>query len=209
MRKLCFPSVFLTMAMTFFVVASANAQTSIALSAYGAFNGTTTGNGTIQSPSNSAGGLLEIRHISNPILGFEATYSFNRANQNYSADTASIVCPGGTIPCYGSPQSIRANAHEVTADWTPSIGIADFRPFGVLGIGALFDVPVSGQSGSTTTKAVYVYGAGVDWGLLPHFGLRFQYRGNLYKAPDLSSLYTSTDKFTSTAEPMIGIYFRL
>lgn len=209
MRKLCFPSVFLTIAMTFFVVASANAQTSVALSAYGAFNGTTTGNGTIQSPSNSAGGLLEIRHISNPILGFEATYSFNRANQTYSPTNPATVCPGLLPTCNITPETVRANAHEVTADWTPSIGIANFRPFGVLGIGALFDVPVSGQGGSTTTKAVYVYGAGLDWGLLPHLGLRFQYRGNLYKAPDISRLYTSTNQFTHTAQPMIGIYFRL
>jgi hypothetical protein len=38
--------------------------------------------------------------------------------------------------------------------------------------------------------------------------LRFQYRGNLYKAPDLTRLYTSTNVFTHTSEPMIGAYFR-
>jgi hypothetical protein len=38
---------------------------------------------------------------------------------------------------------------------------------------------------------------------------RFQYRGNLYKAPDLSKLYTSTGTFTHISEPMIGVYFRL
>jgi len=55
---------------------------------------------------------------------------------------------------------------------------------------------------------VFVYGAGLDWGVLPHLGLRFQYRGNLYKAPDLTKLYTSTNRFTHTAQPMIGAYFR-
>jgi opacity protein-like surface antigen len=82
----------------------------------------------------------------------------------------------------------------------------------VLGVGALFDVPQSGQSSvptKTSTKAVYVYGAGLDWPVIPHFGLRFQYRGNLYKQPDVTGLFTSADKFTHTAEPMIGIYFRL
>jgi len=44
--------------------------------------------------------------------------------------------------------------------------------------------------------------------LIPHLGLRFQYRGNLYKAPDLSRLYASTNAFTHTAESMIGAYFR-
>jgi opacity protein-like surface antigen len=204
---------------------TAIAQTSVAVSGYGAFSGTTTGNGTQQSPANQAGGIIELRHIANPILGFEATYSFNRADQTYTTQ-------GGACPAFGcslSTESVRANAHEITADWVPSLGIANFRPFGVLGVGLLLDVPSDSQatvvmttppcpsSGcatttvtsptSTSTKAVYVYGAGLDWGLLPHLGLRFQYRGNLYQAPNVSKLFSSTDTFTHTAEPMIGAYF--
>jgi opacity protein-like surface antigen len=77
-------------------------------------------------------------------------------------------------------------------------------------VGVLFNQPSSGQNDTTSdTKPVFVYGAGLDWGLLPHLGVRLQYRGNLYKAPDLTTLYTSTDAFTHTAEPMIGVYFRL
>lgn len=200
-------TVFLLLAITA-AAATAGAQTSVAGSIYGAFNGATNGNGTQESPSNSAGGLFELRHIANPIFGFEATYSFNRANENYKG---SFACPVGVITCVPtSSQSIRADAHEITADWNPSLHIANFRPFGVLGVGLLLNVPDGNQSNtSTSTKPVYVYGAGLDWGLLPHLGLRFQYRGNLYKAPDLSSLYTSTDTFTHTAEPMIGVYFNL
>ncbi len=199
-------SVFLLLAITA-SAAAAGAQTSVAASIYGAFNGTTNGNGTQQSPANQAGGLFELRHISNPIWGFEATYSFNRANETFR--------PAGSPPCPSSGcsftvETVRANAHEITADWNPSLHIANFRPFGVLGVGLLLDVPDRGQSNtSTSTKPVYVYGAGLDWGLLPHLGLRFQYRGNLYKAPDVSSLYTSTNSFTHTAEPMIGVYFNL
>lgn len=179
---------------------AARAQTSVGLSIYGTFSGTTNGNGTQQSPSNSAGGLFELRHISNPILGFEATYSYNRANQTYT------IC--GTVNPLCQRQSISADAHEVTADWTPSVHLANLRPFGILGVGLLLNEPASGQSNATSSdQAVYVYGAGLDWGLLPHLGLRFQYRGNLYKAPDVTKLYTSTDAFTHTAEPMIGAYF--
>ena len=105
--------------------------------------------------------------------------------------------------------------------------------FGVLGVGLLLDVPSSSQATVTTTspcsvtcpdipvtttsssntstsyKPIYVYGAGLDWGLIPHIGLRFQYRGNLYSAPNVTKLFSSTDTFTHTAEPMVGIYFRL
>lgn len=206
----------------------ASAQTSIALSGYGAFGGTTTANGTQQSPANQAGGLFELRHISNPIFGFEGTYSFNRANETYTTEPTG--CPA--FGCSISTETVRSNAHEVTADWTPSVHIANFRPFGVLGVGLLLDVPSEsqatvittnpnpGQSPPNTTtsstsstktsyKPVYVYGAGLDWGLLPHLGLRLQYRGNLYSAPNVTNLFSSTNKFTHTAEPMIGIYFSL
>ena len=196
----------LALALSFFLAAmlctAACAQTSVGLSLYGAFSGAQSGNGVQESPSNSAGGLIELRHISNPLIGWEATYSYNRANQVYSCTFSGCLVP--------SPTPVSANAHEITGDWVPSIHIANLRPFGVLGVGLLLNEPTSGQGGTTSSKrAVYVYGAGLDWGLLPHIGLRLQYRGNLYKAPDISTLYTSTGAFTQTAEPMIGVYFSL
>ena len=188
-----------------------SAQTDVGLSLYGAFSGRTNAAGVRVSPSNSAGGMLEVRHLANPILGFEGTYSFNRANQNYTS-TVAVTCPIGMPNCAPPSARVGANAHEITLDWVPSVHVANFRPFGVVGVGAIFDVPQSGQtsvSTKTSTQAVYVYGAGLDWGLVPHLGLRLQYRGNLYKAPNLTGLFTSADKFTHTAEPMIGIYLRL
>lgn len=187
------------------LAASASAQTDVGLSLYGAFNQSTTGNNTVQSPSNSAGGLVELRHLSNPIVGFEATYSYNRANQHYSflVPPAGVVCPASGC----TEQSVSANAHELTLDWVPSIPLGNIRPFGVLGLGLLVDAPSGGTNTTgNSTEPVYVYGAGFDWGLVPHLGLRFQYRGNLYKAPRLST-FSSPDAFTRTAEPMIGAYF--
>ena len=184
-------------------VSFAHAENDVALSLYGAFTGTTTGNGITQSPSNSAGGIFELRHISNPLIGYEATYSYNRANQVYSP----LVSCG--IPCGNPSEPVAANAHEVTGDWIVSVHVANLRPFVLGGVGLLIDSPSSGQSNTTSSnKPVFVYGAGLDWGLIPHLGLRVQYRGNLYKAPDLTTLYTSTNVFTHTAEPMIGAYFR-
>ena len=178
---------------------SARAQTSVGVSLYGTFNGTTTGNGVQESPSNSAGGLIELRHISKPNFGYEATYSYNRANTSYR-------CNGTSCPVL-TPATVSANAHEVTVDWVPSVHVANLRPFGVLGVGLLLNEPTGNQANTASSaRAVYVYGAGLDWGLLPHLGLRFQYRGNLYKSPDLSKLYTSSNAFRHTAEPMVGAY---
>jgi opacity protein-like surface antigen len=180
------------------------AQTDVAASLYGAFSGTTNGNGTVQSPSNSAGGLLELRHIDNPLTGYDVTYSYNRDNQTYKSP-AGVACPGSCTAA-----AVSANAHELSGDWVVSVHGANLRPFALAGIGVLFNEPASGQSDtSSSTKPVFLYGAGLDWGVMPHLGLRFQYRGNLYKAPDLTRLFTSTGAFTHTAEPMLGVYFRL
>jgi opacity protein-like surface antigen len=180
-------------------------RTDVALSIYGAFGGTTTGDGVQQSPSNAAGGIVEVRHISNPLVGFEGTYSFDRANQVYSP-TVSCGLPCGNI----SPAAVSADAHELTGDWIASLKIANLRPFALVGGGLLFNQPASGQADTTSSnKPVFVYGGGLDWGLLPHIGLRLQYRGNLYKAPDLTTLFGSSGAFTHTAEPMIGVYLRL
>ena len=219
----------LRLGLSFFFAAAAgvqgSAQTDVSASLYGAFNGTTTANGTQQSPANQAGGIFEFRHIANPIAGFEATYAFNRANQTFTSH------PGG-CPAFGcsiSTESVSSNAHEITGDWVPSVHIAKVRPFAVLGAGLLLDVPSENQATVTTTggcgtstcpvtttasptqtstKGVFVYGAGLDWRLVPHIGLRLQYRGNLYSAPNVTKVFSSTNTFTHTAEPMIGAYFK-
>jgi opacity protein-like surface antigen len=128
---------------------------------------------------------------------------------------------------------VSANAREVTGDWIASLKIMSFRPFALAGGGLLLDKPTSGLAttstiitlcgvepgctpGTTTStvntsssnRVVYVYGAGLDWNLLPHIGLRLQYRGNVYKAPNLLTSVSSISAFTRTSEPMLGAYFR-
>jgi opacity protein-like surface antigen len=180
-------------------------QTDVSLSIYGAFSGTTTGDGIVQSPSNAAGGIVEVRHIVNPLIGLEGTYSFNRANEKY---TPQVSCG---LPCGNiTPATVSADAHELTADYLASLKIANLRPFALAGAGLLFNEPSSGQANTTSSnKPVFVYGAGLDWGLLPHIGVRLQYRGNLYRTPDLTKLYGSSGAFMHASEPMIGVYLRL
>jgi opacity protein-like surface antigen len=192
--------------------AAAHGQTDIALSGYGAFSGTTTGNAVKEIPSNAAGGMVELRHIVNSVTGFEATYALNRANQVYYAPLYCSLC---------APVPVSANAHEVTGDWVFSSHGAKVRPFALIGAGVLYFQPlvsvVYNRSAATqsATTPVYVYGAGVDWGILPRLGLRLQYRGNLYNAPDLTLVYGTGSGpghngtvFAHTAEPAIGVYYR-
>ena len=67
------------------------AQTDVSASVYGVFTGISDGNTVTQSPSNAAGALFEVRHIKNPLVGFETTYAFNRANQTYAGYIAATA----------------------------------------------------------------------------------------------------------------------
>lgn len=179
------------------LVARAQSQTTFALGFYGAFTGTTSGNGTVQSPSNQAGGIIELRYIANPFIGYELTYSYNRADQSYSFNSLK--------------EDAKAGAHEISADWVVSFPIpaSNFRPFVLAGGGVINFEPSDTQQGIFSDGDVaLVYGGGVDWGVLPHFGLRAQYRGNLYHAPDLVQAARPTNAFANTSEPVIGAYIR-
>lgn len=217
----------------------AHAQTDVSASLYGAFSGRTAAPGTPNAsggalliPSNAAGALIEVRHIRNPLVGYEATYAYNRANQSeFVNSNTPPVCPVGRCININTVAAVPANAHALTGVWVASVKLANFRPFAQAGGGVLFHVPAAGtvpipytacigtsptcEQGTTNiptntqTTGVFVYGAGVDWRLLPHLGLRLQYRSNVYKRSSLLKEFSSESAFTHTAEPMLGLYFRL
>ncbi len=185
----------------------AEAQTDLALSVYGAFTQKVNGNGVTQSPANQGGAMVEFHHQSNPLVGYALTYSWNRADQTYTGGTISCGLPCGG----GGNQTIHvpANAHEVTAAWEVGVKVLNLRPFLLAGGGILLNQPAqSSDSVKNHTAGVLVYGGGVDVGLLPHVGIRAQYRGNVYGAPQLSTAFSSTKAFFTTSEPMIGAYLR-
>lgn len=219
--------------------ATACAQNDIAASIDGAFSGTTTSGSPqsgedVQSPSNSAGGLLEVRHIHNALVGFEGVYSYNRANQVYSY-TAPLFAPTTPCPttgCNTQPVvvAVSANAHAITGDWVVSRKMRNLRPFALAGGGLLLVVPSSGQKytgysvtgqylnnatyTNSTTEFLLVFGAGLDWKLSSHFGLRLQDRENIYKSPQLLStqIYPFGGSglkkdLTTTQEPALGVYY--
>lgn len=186
---------------------SALSKTDMGFSLYGALSKKASNSSVTVSPSNSAGGMFELRYLDNAFLGFEGAYSYNRADQTYTSSVG--TCPVGIIAC-GTTQDVKATAHQVTANWTPSIHFANLRLFGVAGLGLQRNVPDIGQTDTqTSTRLVYDYGAGLDFTLFPHFGVRGQYRGNLYKPPQLTNQFSSVDKLTQTAQPVLGVYLRL
>lgn len=138
------------------------AETDLGVSLYRTFTSSTSGNSTLQKPANGTGAMVEFRHIQCPLVGYEVSYGFNRANQSLAP------APGACgFNCDNPPVTL------------------------------------------TVVRIMYTYGGGVDVGLLPRTGVRLQYRGNLYKAPDIDEDYGATDKFTQTGEAEVGFYFHL
>jgi opacity protein-like surface antigen len=173
---------------------SAHAQYDINGAAFGAFTKSTSGNGLTQSQSDAVGFNGGLRRYVSPLYGWEATYSYNSARQDY----------GGTG--YGF-QSARQNT--ITGDWVISVPVSPtIRPFALIGGGAILFVPVHGVALATSFRGVINYGVGVDVALLPHLGVRAQYRGLFYRAPDFGQPAFSTDSYTPQSEPMAGIYYK-
>lgn len=186
------------------------AQTDVGLSVYGAFNGlgkTTYVSSEYLNPANAMGGMLEVRHIHSPMIGFEATYSLNGANQRY----VSFLSPVSSEPVNGE-SSISALSHEIAGDWVFTDSLTKSKSvqiFTVVGAGVQITVPSGGASNTqSSTTAAYLYGVGVDWQRFRHLGLRAQYRGDIHKAPQINLPFSTPNSFIHTAEPMVGVYYR-
>lgn len=171
---------------------SACAETDISASVFGEWTRSSSGNGVLQTPSVHVGAMAEGRHIRNPLVGFDLNYSIWNASQYYQ---------------YNSIQHVHANANEFGGSWVFSLHVLNLRPFVLGGVGGTYFRPESGQPGTrSVTELTYAYGGGLDIALIPHFGLRLQYRGNLYKAPALLVGVPSTGVYTHTAQPMGGLF---
>lgn len=181
-----------------------DSQTDIGLSGYATFTSSSTGMGLKQTPTNSYGGMIEVRHIAKPLLGYEMTFSFNPNDQKYAPIAGSCG-----LTCQNPVTSITNKAMEFTVDYVASKRIGNLRPFVVGGLGFYISVPGDTPFGNNTSiRGVYVAGGGADFDLSSHFGVRGQIRDNFYKAPNISSIYPATGVFTSSLEPMGGVYYR-
>lgn len=201
----------------------------LGLSGFGALSsGMATLNGESQSTADAGGGMLEFRQIRSRMVGFEATYSLQRANQFFRFTGPFPVIPvcnrppcviGATGP---STTSVSAMTHEVSGDWILTSMEKNVEFFMVVGVGGRITVPTNSSIGlqtSTSTTLSYIYGFGADWQFRPRWGLRLQYRGDIHKVPQVVSEevtpfsggpvpVNAQSGYEHDAEPMVGIYYR-
>jgi opacity protein-like surface antigen len=184
--------------------AKSGVETDAGLSGYATFTSATSGAGIQQTPSNSYGGMIELRQLRSDWLGYEAAFNFNPADQKYAPKTGACQ-----LACQDPVTSIKGNAPEFTIDYIISHKIGNLRPFAVGGAGFFITIPGATPYGNNTSvRGAYVAGGGLDYDLGKHLGVRVQYRETWYKAPNISSIYPATGQLTQTGEPTGGVYYR-
>ncbi len=156
--------------------------------------------GFTQRSTDSGGVLAGYRFNVNRWLSAEANYGFTRNSQLLGGATFS---------------RIQSDVHIATADAVVKLPVHVFKlsPYVLAGGGALAfhprnDSGVFVPGADTQSRGAFLYGVGTDYSLSHNFGLRAEYRGFVYKAPDFLLSQFKTDTWTHTAQPSAGIVFR-
>lgn len=181
---------------------SSDSEFDIGVSGYEALNSATTANGVTQTPSNSPGGMVEFRRIQSPLVGYELTYGYNPADEVIGSTGCGQSCP---IPA----QHLTSGASLVGLDWILSKKFGNLRPFFAGGLGFFIDEPGRSTYGiNDTVRIAWLYGGGVDFAISRHLGVRAQYRALTYHVPNLSMFFPAQGIYTTTSEPMGGVFYR-
>jgi opacity protein-like surface antigen len=175
-------------------------RSEISVQGTGFFTKDSDNNGIQNQATNSGGFLVGYRYAIRRWLAAEANYGYTRNTQTYTTGLASA--------------RVQSNVHEITGAAVATVPyFGRLRPFVLAGGGVLVFDPTSNAgatviSASTQTRGAFLYGAGADYFLTNHWGLRAEYRGLVYKAPDFNVAGLNPDTWTHVAQPSAGIVFR-
>ncbi|MBT9331663.1 porin family protein [Paracidobacterium acidisoli] len=168
----------------------------VSLSAFGQFSSDVSSNGIQQTTTKSLGGQAAFRHSYHWWLGYEASYGYTRYAERYT----------------GQVFSYQHNAHEFGGTYLVqgphALGL---QPFGGVGVSALIFSPSlnGGQHAEWQGRTAVNFTVGINHPLLTnHIGVRLQYRGLYYKAPDFGQVALKTNSFRITSEPTVGVYLK-
>ena len=191
--------------MVFLLALGATAQenrSEVSLQGTGFFTKSASGNGTAYSTTETGGFLSTYRYHLNRWISAEAAYGYDVNSQKYLL--------------FSSAFRIQSGIHQATGSVVvnlPSRARSRLNPYVLAGGGALVFAPTGNQlntvsAAQTQAKSVFVYGAGVNYGITKRLSLRAEYRGLIYGTPDLGFGALSTNSITHTAQPSVGLTFR-
>lgn len=186
------------------VGAVAQAQFDIGASVNQSMTAASSGYGTLDTPTNGLGGMLEVRYLLKPLLGVELVYGMNEMDTTFSPKAGACA-----YVCYQPTTKLSVKSNNVAFDYVASKSFGKLRPFALAGVGFNITAATATTYGVLEViRGAYNFGGGVDYALTPHLGIRAQFRDFLFKAPNNSSLYPATGVMTYSAQPMGGIYYK-
>ena len=171
-----------------------------AVSVFGQTSGTSNGNAIQDKPTRSIGTLATVRQSFHPWLGYEVNYGYTRFAEKYTTSPFDV--------------QVQNNLHEVSVAYLlqgPTLPILGLQPFAAVGTAGLIFLPTTtgGQRYSQQTRIPILYEFGVNYPVLTsHLGLRLEYRGLSYKAPDFSAPILTSGARRQTSELALGAYFK-
>lgn len=185
--------------------AASESQFDLGVSGFEVLNESSTGLGTLQTPKNTAGGMVEARYLLKPYVGLELTYSFYSASQTYAPKPGACA-----LTCANPVLKLTSKDSEIGFDYVASKRFGNLRPFAVGGLGFFISAPpghLTDFGTQTVVRPVFIYGGGAEWAISSHLGIRGQFRDNMYRAPNLSLIYPATGQYTHSMEPMGGFFY--
>jgi opacity protein-like surface antigen len=170
---------------------------------------------TTQGTSPSAGVLGTFHQAPKPWLGYNVNVGYSRFFENYSFGQAYVPNAASTSSPYSyfSQGSIGTNMYELSIAYAiQGPKTKRFTTFAQIGGGGLWFLPTQNPSPyKAQVRAAMVFGAGLNYKLTDHLGVRAEYRGLFYKNPDFAyysgHVVPISKLFTATSEPTISVVY--
>jgi hypothetical protein len=183
----------------------------VTVSAFGAFQQSTTGNGVTQSGQEQPGILGTYRYYITGHQGLEFDYGFSQFNQQFTG-AGSVPLNLTTLGLSGTSLNVSTDTHEATASYVYRFNtIHRLTPFVTAGGGAIVFSPQMAAFGSafgdTFVTPDFSYSGGADLFISRRVGLRLGYRGDVFEAPGFGIAAIKTGSVTHMAEPFAGLSF--
>lgn len=184
------------------ITAAQEGKADIAISGTAVLTKDSSGNGIDQAVTNSGGILGSFRYQFRHNAAIELNYGYTRNSQIYTNGNAFTF------------QEQQANVHELTAAYVYQFDRRKkLNPFVLGGGGLLLFRPRTASTHSLVdpqndNEGTFLFGVGANYRLTDALGIRVQFRGLIYKAPDFGVAAASTGAWALTGEPSIGLTLR-
>ncbi|MBS1813997.1 MAG: outer membrane beta-barrel protein [Acidobacteria bacterium] len=168
----------------------------------------------IQGATPSVSLLATFHHQIRPFVGYNVNFGYTRATENYQHQNGITNSSTGVTTGDYARGSIPNNLYEISSAyvWKRPQLTTRFQPFVQAGGGVLIFSPTEAPfKGHASYRAAFLFGAGVDYRLSNHLGMRLEYRGLTYKYPDFGAVISTvpvSKAMTVLSLPSISFTYR-